>query len=1038
MPALIERLTLGARKSSREIMFLVGSPLSAPLGQDDSGVLGVDAIIKLIREEFNYSAEMLAEFDRDVAHTSGNSYQAAFTFLLGRRSQQVANDIIKRAVWRARKPIFAESGSATYVPSESTTDDACRTLDSDYMGWMLTPGLETLGALIAGYPDHFGKAILTTNFDPLIEVAIKRAGGASFRTVLHRDGNLAQTEGDGCHVIHLHGYWHGSDTLHTPRQLTQPRPRLKASLASFLRGKTVVVSGYGGWDDTFMEALMEVVLDDHARPEILWTFKSDTPCSTVTDRLAPGLDRGRVMLYSGVDCHELFPRLLRAWQVIQPPVCVPLAHFEPIRIPVIVPDQTSTDDGPSPPEKPARIVEGDDEDRPPLVEVCVGRQQEFERLVAATAPVVFLTGIGGQGKSTLAAQYFSDSQKGGAYDLFVWRDCKEEGERFENQLISIFEKLTLGKISGSELEKRDVKALVELILTAAGSKRLLFVFDNVDHYVNLEENRLSSGAHEFLQAFLASASKSQAVFTCRPSLRYDDSRILHQRLEGLNLAATIQLFTQRRASSSATEIEEAHELTEGHAFWLDLLAIQVAKQAGVRTTLGRLIAEIRSGGGQLPEATLQSIWDTLQDREKLVLRTMAETVRPETEAQIGRYLASKLNYNRVVKALRALRGLNLIVVKPRSGDADALELHPLVREFVRRNFRHQDRLTFIDAIIDVYLKFMGLHKSQLDERPSFAVLQAWTQNAELAVAAGKYQEAFTWLAEASDAFSSSAFPGEYARAANLLFSHLPDWPTRYSEFKDFEDVFHAYVDVLANLGRAAEADSLLDDYAITVSNKDARYINYCDLRCHANWVRGNYEAAIKWGTRGQGIRTKSGVDTKYDTSHNLALAQRDSGDVDPALKTFLTGRSLSEVIDPDELDEERGGHYYGNIGRCLHLMGQIDPAIVCYRKSAILIEKKYAHQHVLNQGFIRRWIGELLIMREEHCLAKIFLEACALKWQSVAPSRAMQIVEVLDKIKDRASSCKSIKQGDLERVCTAWIYGREYDVELSAEFPVKS
>jgi hypothetical protein len=273
--ALFERLTRGVKRADRPVIFLVGSAITAPLNEHTAGVPGVGGMIELIRNEFDDPAQR-TEFERTIS-SSDSQYQAAFLFLLGRRGQQAANEIIKRAVWRARKPVFASGIPGTYSPSETTSDETCRILDSDYEGWLLTPSVAAIGNLIADFPERFGRAILTTNFDPLLEVAIVKSGGFFFRTILHRDGNLGQTEGIGCHVIHLHGYWYGSDTLHTPRQLRQPRPRLKASLASLIKGKTLVVSGYGGWDDTFTEALMEVVLDDAAFPEIIWTFKGEVP-----------------------------------------------------------------------------------------------------------------------------------------------------------------------------------------------------------------------------------------------------------------------------------------------------------------------------------------------------------------------------------------------------------------------------------------------------------------------------------------------------------------------------------------------------------------------------------------------------------------------------------------------------------------------------------------------------------------------------------------------------------------------------------------
>ena len=92
-------------------------------------------------------------------------------------------------------------------------------MEADLDGWALTRGTEALGGLISKYPERFGGSLLTTNFDPLFEVAIRRVGGKLFRTILHSDGYLGQTQGEGCHVIHLHGYWYGSDTLHTIQQL---------------------------------------------------------------------------------------------------------------------------------------------------------------------------------------------------------------------------------------------------------------------------------------------------------------------------------------------------------------------------------------------------------------------------------------------------------------------------------------------------------------------------------------------------------------------------------------------------------------------------------------------------------------------------------------------------------------------------------------------------------------------------------------------------------------------------------------------------
>ena len=256
-----------------------------------------------------------------------------------------------------------------------------------------------------------------------------------------------------------------------------------------------------------------------------------------------------------------------------------------------------------------------------------------------------------------------------------------------------------------------------------------------------------------------------------------------------------------------------------------------------------------------------------------------------------------------------------------------------------------------------------------------------------------------------------------------------DWVESYNKYKIFETVFHMHLHILADLGEYVEVDRLLDSYAVTVANRDARYIHYCDLRCYADWVRGEFESAITWGQKGQELKTSTGVDTKYDVSHNLALAMRDAGRPESALPIFLSGRELSQAIDPDELEEERGGHYYGNIGRCLHYMGQIEGALICYQKSGLLLEKDRG-AHVINQGFIRAWIAELLVSRKQLRLAWAFYRAAHRKWQETSPPRAAQIEQTSFQLKSRIGNVGSVDDSQAERICVDWILGKYLDNEV--------
>jgi hypothetical protein len=173
--ALLERLGRGLRKRNQEVVFLVGAPLSAPFDRSVAGVAGVEGVIQLIREEFSDDPMQLQLFEQSIAATGENRYQQAFLFLHGRRGQPTANEIIREAVLKGR------TGGSRTIQGQGNPDNACRALEADLPNWALAPGMKALGQLVAAYPAEFGRSLLTTNFDPLIEVSIRRAGGSYFR-----------------------------------------------------------------------------------------------------------------------------------------------------------------------------------------------------------------------------------------------------------------------------------------------------------------------------------------------------------------------------------------------------------------------------------------------------------------------------------------------------------------------------------------------------------------------------------------------------------------------------------------------------------------------------------------------------------------------------------------------------------------------------------------------------------------------------------------------------------------------------------------
>jgi GGDEF domain-containing protein len=239
---------------------------------------------------------------RATVSKAPNPYQAAFEFLLSVGGEDRANDVVQRGVLAA----YRRRG-------EGLSD--LRAVERDLHGWSLPRGMESLGIILRADPARFGEHVLTTNFDPLIEVSVQKAGGRVFRSCLDHDGSLLVAHGEGCHVVHLHGDWLRTDTLHTGRQLGQ-RTRLEMSLRALLRRRTLVVVGYGGWDDVLLRALASVQSEGREdATDVLWASHHPTEAEflTMNAHVAHGFHeaqlRYRFQIYYGVDANHFLPEL---------------------------------------------------------------------------------------------------------------------------------------------------------------------------------------------------------------------------------------------------------------------------------------------------------------------------------------------------------------------------------------------------------------------------------------------------------------------------------------------------------------------------------------------------------------------------------------------------------------------------------------------------------------------------------------------------------------------------------------------------------
>jgi tetratricopeptide (TPR) repeat protein len=109
--------------------------------------------------------------------------------------------------------------------------------------------------------------------------------------------------------------------------------------------------------------------------------------------------------------------------------------------------------------------------------------------------------------------------------------------------------------------------------------------------------------------------------------------------------------------------------------------------------------------------------------------------------------------------------------------------------------------------------------------------------------------------------------------------------------------------------------------------------------------------------------------------HNLALAFRDikkAESLPRALEIFLKSESLEDILNPEIINNNFQGNYYGNIGKCLWFMSRPDDAILCYRKSALLLMEEQNSMTKMNLGWAHLWISEILELKGDFSAAYFF------------------------------------------------------------------
>ncbi|MDP9998312.1 P-loop NTPase [Pseudarthrobacter sulfonivorans] len=240
-------------EETRKVVFLTGSGISTPQ------VPGTREMVDIFLSALGASTAQALR--KKIANYSpADQYTTVAEELQRRRGDIGLASAIGMGVSHALK----KPHSSNSVNPESISD----------ADWEVPEAQNLLAKLISRVPTQQSGAIITTNFDSLTEVALRNHHVQA--TSLAVPGSMAfpiDAVWGALPVIHLHGFWGNSATLSTAAQLDTERPQIERMITRLLDNAILVVIGYGGWNDSFTRALMQMVRDGHTtslKTEIMW------------------------------------------------------------------------------------------------------------------------------------------------------------------------------------------------------------------------------------------------------------------------------------------------------------------------------------------------------------------------------------------------------------------------------------------------------------------------------------------------------------------------------------------------------------------------------------------------------------------------------------------------------------------------------------------------------------------------------------------------------------------------------------------------
>lgn len=640
-----------------------------------------------------------------------------------------------------------------------------------------------------------------------------------------------------------------------------------------------------------------------------------------------------------------------------------------------------------------------------------GRQKELSELSRTGLSVASISGIGGQGKTALAAEFYRRNAKSqnNQFESCLWIDCKELQDTMHVKLLDVLEVLSHNTETKALYKDEKIEGTITRFYNHIRNKKSLIVFDNVDAYVTFDD-KITGELKKLVDYVLEKEHNSLIILTSRMSIVKSNCNFRTIRLVGLNEDEGIEFFKNR-----GIDLEDPIALsycksiikhTKGHPWWMGLIIGQVQKNKRSLKYYMDNNSHIINDDQQM-ENYFASIWNNMEANAveksfKEIIRFLAESTCPLTVSQISPFI--KGTYDKVQKYLGILENLNLIETSIGEGGLYRYQVHPLVREFVHKRYDVAKQKPYFRAVLKIFMNINivnALLNNQTELPAEELDVISLVEAIDTCICSRNYNEAFNLI---SNYFANIRDSGQHQDYISLGIRILDqiDWDdSQVVCVKKRASFLCDLIDLVSQNGDNNRVKSYLAKYKEHCEINTVPYSAYLSISAFIAWRNTEYNKALEIINK---YEIMFGIDKNdlwdfQSLLYTKALVLRDSGkDINKALEIFNNWAQDSSSI--------------GNAAKCLIKKHDYEGALEKLKTSLNLILKSPSDLlSYSNRGYAYLWIAEAYQYQGKNNEAKLFLYLCMKTWKECSPGLLFNTSNldsllkdvIIDNIEDRSN-----------------------------------